>query len=238
MTFGEFLKQQRESREWKQPEAAQEIAIEQSYLSKLENNKAIPSPDIFDRLMKVYQFSIQQISEQVQSSELEKLKDIVVVREFIISSQKRRDKDKRRFLVWGTLASMFGAFLLALGVVSKDHVQFTHQYESKGVLKADESIYLFDQMPQYQRFVRIIESESKRKQLERSPLFERLDYIHTSFDQDRGLFYQEQVEGGVRMFNKLGHDTHRNYWMHYLAVSLGVMFLVGGLNLFYVSRRW
>lgn len=238
MTFGEFLKQQREAKDWKQPEAAEQIAIEQSYLSKLENNKAIPSPDVFDRLLKVYQFSIQQISEQVQSSELEKLKDIVVVREFIVSTQKRRDKDKRRFLILGILISMFGAFLLALGVASKHHTEITHQYESKGIILESESLYLFDEMPEYQMFLRMMQGEPTQNKIKSNPLYERLNYLHTSFDYDRGLFYQEKVEGGIRMFNKIGRDANRNYWFHYLAVSFGVMFLVGGLNLFYVSRRW
>ncbi len=238
MTFGEFLKQQREAKDWKQPEAAEKIAIEQSYLSKLENNKAIPSPDVFDRLLKVYQFSIQQISEQVQSSELEKLKDIVVIREFIVSTQQRRDKDKRRFLVVGTVASMLGAFLLALGIATKGHVRLDYIYESKGVVKDSESIYTFSPMPYHREFARKMSTERSREQLKKKALFNRLDYKQVTSTEDKGAFYDQKVEGGTRRFHQVDSRIKTSVMPFYLGVSFGVMFLVGGLNLFYVSRRW
>ena len=239
MTLGEFLKQQRELHQWKQPEAAEKIAIEQSYLSKLENNKAIPSADIFDKLMAVYQFSIQQISEAVQGSELEKLKDIVVVREFILSTKKRKDKDKRRFLISGLIMSMIGGFLLSLGIVFEHHTSVKYHYESKGVIQENESDYAFMVMPEYHNFtVIMIRNGQELEFLKRNPLFDRLDYQQKMSDINLGEFYMQQVDGAKRRFQKIRTTKVKNKLPFYLGTSLGIMFLVGSLSIFYVSRRW
>jgi len=43
MNFGERIKQLRTERNMTQPQLAEAIGIEQSYLSKLENDKSVPS---------------------------------------------------------------------------------------------------------------------------------------------------------------------------------------------------
>ena len=90
MTMGEFLRSLREQKQWKQPEAAQQIAIEQSYLSKLENNKAVPSTDIFQRLQQVYGFTVEQLTNELGHEELTKLKDIVSIREFVNNTRQAK----------------------------------------------------------------------------------------------------------------------------------------------------
>ena len=47
MNFGEKLKQIRTQKNLTQPQMAEAIGIEQSYLSKLENDKSIPSAEMF-----------------------------------------------------------------------------------------------------------------------------------------------------------------------------------------------
>lgn len=239
MTFGEFLKAQREAKEWKQPEAAQKIEIEQSYLSKLENNKAVPSADIFDRLMSAYQFSMQQISEAVQSNELEKLKEIVVVREFILSTKKRRDKDKRRFLMAGVVMSMIGALLLSLGIAMHDYKEPYYRYESKGVIKPDENIHLFINMPDYREFTRTMSTNGKTaRRIKDHALFSRLDYHIKTLDVDMGEFYDRAAVDGVRRYQKVSSGFKRSKTMFYFGISVGCMLLIGSFSMFFVSRRW
>lgn len=239
MTLGEFLKSQRELKQWKQPEAAQQIDIEQSYLSKLENNKAIPSAEIFDKLMHAYQFSMPQFSDAVQSSELDKLKDIMIVREFILSTKKRQDKDKRRFLVTGILMSMLGGLLLSLGVVMYDHKTASYHYESKGEISLTESDYLYAELPEYREFLSIMNSHTGRtERLKQHKLFPRLDYQLQTQEVNLGEFYMVETEGGKRRFQKASSRSKRNKMPFYLGVSLGIMLLVGSLSVFYVSRRW
>ena len=54
MNFGEKVKQLRTERNLTQPQLAQAIGIEQSYLSKLENDKSVPSADIFQAILKAF----------------------------------------------------------------------------------------------------------------------------------------------------------------------------------------
>ena len=53
MTLGQKIKQLRTDKEMSQPDLAQLIGIEQSYLSKLENDKAFPSDEMFNQILKV-----------------------------------------------------------------------------------------------------------------------------------------------------------------------------------------
>lgn len=55
MTLGEKLRSLRSTSGWTQPEFAQKLGIEQSYLSKLENDRSIPSVEIFDKLCTAYE---------------------------------------------------------------------------------------------------------------------------------------------------------------------------------------
>ncbi len=56
MDYGEKLRQ---LRQLNQPELAQQLGIEQSYLSKLENGKSLPSTDVLQRLLNVLEVSLE-----------------------------------------------------------------------------------------------------------------------------------------------------------------------------------
>jgi transcriptional regulator with XRE-family HTH domain len=58
MTLGEQLKKLRNEKALSQPDLADLTGIEQSYLSKLENDKSMPSNDIFRRLLAAYELSL------------------------------------------------------------------------------------------------------------------------------------------------------------------------------------
>ncbi len=238
MKFGEYLKAQRENAGWTQPEAASKIAIEQSYLSKLENDKAVPSAEIFDRLMQAYQFTVKQISEQVTSTELEKLKDIVLVREFIVTGKKAETANRKKWLVAGLVMVMLGTLVFSAGIAMKDYYYVTYTYESKGIVKSDEPITLFTEMPAFGMFEILMRSEPERERLTQHPLFSRLDYQQVSWRQDRGNFYDADVAGGKRRFLLIQQNRTLNHTFYYVFVSLGAMLIIGGLACFYISRRW
>ncbi|MEQ8954557.1 MAG: helix-turn-helix transcriptional regulator, partial [Gammaproteobacteria bacterium] len=51
MNFGEKLRLLRTEKGWHQPELAEKLGIEQSYLSKLENGHSLPSGEILDNVL-------------------------------------------------------------------------------------------------------------------------------------------------------------------------------------------
>ncbi|WP_052749128.1 helix-turn-helix domain-containing protein [Arsukibacterium ikkense] len=238
MKFGEYLKAQRENAGWTQPEAASKIAIEQSYLSKLENDKAVPSAEIFDRLMQIYQFRVKQISEQVTSNELEKLKDIALVREFIITRKRAETASRKRWLIAGLAMEMFGTLIFSAGIAMKDYAYVSYVYESKGVINENEAITLFTEMPNYEWFERRMRSEPERQKLTEHPLFSRLEYQQVSWRQDRGNFYDIDVAGAKRRFLLIQQKLTPDHRVFYIFVSLGAMLMMGGFCCFYLSKRW
>ncbi len=70
MKFGEKLKELRNEKEWTQPDMGEAIGIEQSYWSKLENDKSLPSNDIFIRILEVFGLDIADLVDDLDQSKL------------------------------------------------------------------------------------------------------------------------------------------------------------------------
>lgn len=240
MKFGDFLKKNREAKKWTQPEAASNIGIEQSYLSKLENNKAVPSADIFQRLMNAYSFDVRQICHQVEDSELEKLKDIVLIRDFIIANKKRTQKMRHLWLLAGLVAITIGAGLVTYGIAIRQDVALEYLYESKGLINPGEPKFLFAEMPSYEDFSTSSRLPAVLKNLQSNPLYQRLDFEQTISLVYRGDFYDESIQstGQIRRFVMLKQRVIPTTDRFIKILSIGVMFLAGGCACFFICKRW
>ena len=79
-TFGNRIKHLRSSNSVSQPDLAALAGIEQSYLSKIENDKCLPSNDIFRALLSALDTDIDvflaQLSEGEQRQAAQKISDI------------------------------------------------------------------------------------------------------------------------------------------------------------------
>ena len=62
MQFGEKLRSLRKNKDLTQPELAEVIGIEQSYLSKLENGKSLPSNDVLNRILDVFSLTVGDLT--------------------------------------------------------------------------------------------------------------------------------------------------------------------------------
>ncbi len=65
MNFGEKLRQLRNDKDLTQPELAEAMGIEQSYLSKLENDKSLPSNDVLNRILDVFGLEIGDLVDDL-----------------------------------------------------------------------------------------------------------------------------------------------------------------------------
>jgi transcriptional regulator with XRE-family HTH domain len=70
VNFGERVKQLRSERNLTQPQLAQAIGIEQSYLSKLENDKSVPSADIFQAILRAFSIDVATFLEGVDEKQV------------------------------------------------------------------------------------------------------------------------------------------------------------------------
>lgn len=72
MTLGEKLRALRSTSGWTQPEFARKLGIEQSYLSKLENDKSIPSTEMFDKLCTAYEVTPDEMTRDLDKDYVRK----------------------------------------------------------------------------------------------------------------------------------------------------------------------
>jgi transcriptional regulator with XRE-family HTH domain len=112
MNFGEKLKQIRIDRNLTQPQLSAAIGIEQSYLSKLENDKSQPSAESFDAIIKALEMAPKNFLEGIDKKELQgPLRHIPDVAQFINGTVTRRVHDAKKWLFGGACACVLAFFL-------------------------------------------------------------------------------------------------------------------------------
>ena len=145
MYFGEKVRRLRAERNLTQPQLAQAIGIEQSYLSKLENDKSVPSADIFQAILKAFSIDAPTLLAGVDEKQIRNdLRQVPEVAEHLRSQVAMRIHSVR---TWLFLSGMALALGLTLVVAGHRGLLFSNQqfnYESLGVLLPGESPSYFE----------------------------------------------------------------------------------------------
>lgn len=233
MKFGDYLRNCRDKMEWTQPEAAAKIAIEQSYLSKLETGKSYPSEEIFNKLIEVYQIDSEELYEQISSEELAKLKELKQVRSAILKKDQSKITTTRSWLVTGFVMMMLGGCFLGIGIIP-NHASVEYLYRSQGVLHPDEPL------DQFALVDRHLGNNPENQELiaKQKDLLTRLDQMDERSSSDKGAAYVKSTISGRRLFEmvsvKENSRRHANRWF----IAPALMFIFGAFGCFYISRRW
>ncbi|MEO0424239.1 MAG: helix-turn-helix transcriptional regulator [Pseudomonadota bacterium] len=223
MKFGELLKQARVAREWTQPEACAEIGIEQSYLSKLESGKSVPSEDVYQRLVSVYELDAAALAAALYPAELDRLRSITAVREAILTQSSRADAGRRRWLLGGVVALALGGALIGLAQLGHGGVDQQFTYQSVGVVEGDEPLDALE----------TLDGDSAPE------LLGRVDERIESFDRYRGpRFIETLPSGGRRAWTLVGGYDAPRVGPYRIALVPGLALLFAGLGCFFVSWRW
>jgi len=230
MKFGNYLRQKREYTGWTQPEAAARADIEQSYLSKLETGKSYPSEEVFAKLVTLYDIDIVAMSNEIASSELEKLREISDVRSAVLTRQKNETRFMRGWLVAGFVMTMIGGAALGLAHAIPSEKHHTFLYRSEGVILPGESPMIF-------AFLAVRSGTAEHDGVPQT-LAGRVDYDYKSLGTNQGPSFMEKVENGHRMYQLYDTETHFKDSALRWLLGPGVMFLFGGLACFYIARRW
>jgi hypothetical protein len=191
--------------------------------------------------MNAYGFDLKKVGTSVNSSELTKLKEIVLVRDFIIKQKNVSEGTRKKWLLVGLAALVIGAGLTSLSIVISETASktYTYRYESKGIIKEGESRYIYTSMPEYKQFIVTASLEEFHNKYKKDPLFSRLDYSIKQFDQHIGEFYDTQTEQGSRRY-LLTNVIKKPFNMKiiWVLITTGVMFLVAGFTSIFISKRW
>jgi len=148
MTLGQRIKQLRLDKELNQPELAQAIGIEQSYLSKLENDKAFPSDEMFEKLLQIFSITVEGfIAGFNQSTINNQLMKLTAVNKAQTHLNTKSVKYMLKWILVSALLGVLGVTLLVTGerewAFKKKH--YFNVYQSMGVVKDGESLLLFEE---------------------------------------------------------------------------------------------
>ena len=229
MTLGEQLRGLRNERGMSQPELASAAGIEQSYLSKLENDKSLPSNEIFRSLLQALEISLGQFMSGFTVGEVPgACRQIPDVEQWLNRRQQVSASRQRRFL-YGCSALMVAAItLFYMGITKQLFSETQYEYRSRGVVMPGEPADVF-----YTWHRLIKDNQRDAKALEMSQRSEQM--IHLTREH-RGHSFVVTVPDGRRFFTLAGDKRVPrpiNAWLQ----IIGVLLLSTGVMGFVIERR-
>lgn len=225
MNLGERIKQLRAEKNLTQPQLAEAVGIEQSYLSKLENDKSIPSADIFSLMLKGLNISAAEFLHGIDKEWINKqLRHIPDVAMHLSEQTSIKIHSVKQWLYISAVLCILGLTLAVAGYRELIFSNMIYQYESLGVTKPDEpkelfwderilSVYLVKSVwrtSEQHNQIKIFESERRDKKF----------HLHDSYFGDS---YIDKVEGGFRMYKLTGErkaERIGNRWLMLAGVFL------------------
>jgi transcriptional regulator with XRE-family HTH domain len=235
MTLGKKLKTLRAEHNLSQPELAEKIGIEQSYLSKLENDKSLPSNDIFNSILKAFGITLAQFVDGfAQGAELNRLKQIPDVEQYFSTRSKLSQNTQRMFLYVSSLLIVLATAVFYLGFSKQVFSEIEYQYESRAVIYDDEPSDIL------RRWRRLLTAEQERDQdfmeLNRLEMEKRVDEKTLAVFEHVGPYIRLETEGGYRQYDLTREKEVKRPINAWLQV-FGVLLFSAGIMGFVLERR-
>ncbi len=234
MKFGEYLKNRRSELGWTQPDAAAKAGIEQSYLSKLETGKSIPSEDVYQRLVEAFGIETEAMVAALYPAELDRLREIEAVRKHLLQRAHDTRSNTRRWLFAGLAMLILGGGLVGLAQVERGGAATHYVYQSSGVILPGESLDVFagvDDAPEASA------RDDAERTARRDALIARVDERTISIPEMRGPTFIEDVADGRRVWSLVGASAVRTPDRFAWAIAPGLALIIGGLGCFFISWR-
>lgn len=215
---------------------AELAGIEQSYLSKLENDKSVPSNDIFRALLKALAITVEEFIHRFDAikdrSQLILIPDI----ELKLAQQEQvLIHNLRRYLYMASLLIILGVTLFYTGYSKQLFDETRYQYESPGIILPGEPSDIFHS------WRNMINSDSREGRaainIKRVEMAKRRNNVILLTDENRGQYFVEDSAMGKRQYNldkKEELPRSINNWLQ----ILGVLLLCSGIMGFVLEKRF
>jgi transcriptional regulator with XRE-family HTH domain len=235
MTLGKKIRTLRAEHNLSQPELAEKIGIEQSYLSKLENDKSVPSNDIFNNMLVAFGLTLEQfVSGFSQGTELERIRQIPDVDHYFSNQRKHNQNNQRRFLYLSSLLIVLATTLFYVGYSKQLFSERQFQYESKIVILDNEPVDILTRWRTY-----LMPSEERDYELialKKMEMAKRTDAKIISVFEHAGPYFRLDVEGGYRHYRLTKEIQVKRAVNAWLQV-FGVFLFSTGIMGFVLERR-
>ena len=239
MNFGEKLKQLRTDKNLTQPQLAEAIGIEQSYLSKLENDKSIPSAETFQAILKALAVDVGSMLDNIDKKLIHsQLRQIPEVAHYLHASMTCEIHNIKKWLFASATACAFGLCLIVSGYMGFIFSNVHYSYYSEGVVKNNEPADIFlryHQIYAYQKGAGVIsDAQESTLSAEIESTRRRPEYV----DQPafRGESFTRDVAGGFRQYALRNTNLARRMENN-LLMFLGTLLAFAGLFGFVVEYR-
>ncbi len=233
VTLGEQLKKLRQTRNFSQPELATLVGIEQSYLSKLENDKSIPSNDIFKQLLKALKIDLAAFMHSFNYKKVyEQVVQIPMIEQWLNQQQKQNIHSQRRYLYSCAALIVIAVTLFYTGFSKQIFPETYQQYYSLGVILPGEPEEIFTKWDEFSDITN--RAAYKAKQLE---IAQRKNEQIILTTKNLGERFKKTVSGGTRLYKRdLPQQISRpiNAWLQVAGVLLFTIGMVG----FVLERRF
>ncbi|MDP6096064.1 MAG: helix-turn-helix transcriptional regulator [Gammaproteobacteria bacterium] len=144
------MKQLRQQRNWSQPELADAIGIEQSYLSKLENDKSVPSPDMLNRILEAFDINIESLLEGMDEAEIRNhLRSIPLVNGHLQAQKEMAQRKRTNWTVASSLLCVLGLTTLTLGLTYQTYPMVSYDYGSEEIIPNGNNGETFESLQSY-----------------------------------------------------------------------------------------
>jgi transcriptional regulator with XRE-family HTH domain len=239
MNFGEKLKQIRTEKNLTQPQLADAIGIEQSYLSKLENDKSVPSAEVFQAILSGLKMDAKEVLSDIDKNILHgSMRQIPEVVNFINQTIATKVHDAKKWLFYSAAACVIGLSLITAGHLGLVFSRFSYSYFSDGIVKPGESEDIFKTYEEQfgrQLSANLISENEYRKALYDFTTQRKI--VHNLvLEKDEGPLIRRNVEGGYRVYFRLilrEFDNPRNKFL----ILIGAIFGFSGLFGFVLEYR-
>jgi transcriptional regulator with XRE-family HTH domain len=239
MNFGERLKQLRTDKGLTQPQFAQLADIEQSYLSKLENDKSVPSAEMFGTIVAALGMNAATFLQEVDKDVLATtLRHIPQVTQFTSSELAAQVHHTKRWLFGSAAAWVLG---FAMMLAANDGIFFSntlYKYSSPGVIRPGEAENVFTTYREVlanQLLAKLITIEEMGKQSAEF-VAKRDRPVSVEWPDTRGTVYYEPAENGRRRF-ELVNTRHLKAKGNRILQYLGAIVLLSGFVGLFIEWR-
>jgi transcriptional regulator with XRE-family HTH domain len=222
MNFGDKVRQLRKDKDLTQPELAEAMGIEQSYLSKLENGKSLPSNDVLNRILDVFSIEVGDLVDDLDQGVRNQLRQIPDIADHFSRQKQLMIGNRQRWLLVSSVLVAFGVALIYAGSVHLFFSNMVYHYKSDGIVLEGESKEVFRD-PQIPRG-----ADNDQAAAIVNDILSRIDEDYMRTDAFAGTVFNIPVEGGSRTYY-LRDDTQIDPWQNKAITFIGVLMLVFGV---------